>query len=103
MGYCGTLTTKGTAMSDFKYDKTLDEIIWENIVDLGDPYSKSPYKWKFVVRVMRYNNGKPKVDIKRLSYGRGSEGTYVKTGRFTKDELLDLLPVLNEAIEKMTE
>jgi hypothetical protein len=83
------------------YNSDLDEIVWEESIEVTDPWSKSSYKQRFIVRVMQYNGGRKKLDIKRLVYGRGNEGSFSKSNRYTKDELQELLPVIKKAMEIM--
>ena len=105
MGRGESLKTKNQEVelsnSDRKYQPELDELIWEKEVDISNPLGKSATKFKFLVRVMIYDDGQPKLEIKRLMYGRFQEGRYLKTGRLNKHELEELMPVIHEAMEKM--
>lgn len=83
------------------YDRSLDKTVWEKEVDISDPYGKAGTKFKFVISVMKYGDGKTKVDIKRLAYGAGKSGTYCKLGRLAKHELRLVLPLIEEAMEVM--
>lgn len=83
------------------YEKDLDETVWSKEVDISDPMGQASTKYKFSVCVMRYRGGKPKLDIKRLAYGAGKRGEYLKLGRLAKFELKDLLPIINEAMNYM--
>ena len=79
------------------YDKEKDEILWSGEANITDPFGDRATKMRFVVNVVRYDGGKPKVDIKRLSYGARQRGEYGKLGRLSLYELEKLLPVINEA------
>lgn len=81
------------------YENDKDETIWFKEADISDPMGSASTKFKFTVSVMRYNGGKPKVDIKRLAYGAGKKGEYLKLGRLAKHELKHLMPILNEAMD----
>ena len=83
------------------YNRELDETVWEKEVNISDPYGQASTKFKFVVSVMRYAGGKPKVDIKRLAYGAGKKGVYCKLGRFSEYELEKLIPALQDARMEM--
>ncbi len=83
------------------YEKDSDETIWSKSVDISDPMGKATTKYKFVLSVMRYDGGKPKLDIKRLAYGAYKKGEYLKLGRLAKFELEGLLPVIQEAMGVM--
>jgi hypothetical protein len=83
------------------YEKEQDETVWSKQVDISDPMGSAATKYKFVVSVMRYAGGKAKLDIKRLAYGAYKKGEYLKLGRLAKFELVDLLPVIDEAMEYM--
>jgi hypothetical protein len=80
------------------YNRNLDETIWTKDVDISNPFNKGT-KFKFVVSVMRYKDGQPKIDIKRLTYGAYKKGEYGKVGRISKYELDILLPMIEEAME----
>lgn len=83
------------------YDRQQDETVWSKEVYISDPMGAASTKYKFVVSVMRYAGGKPKIDIKRLAYGAGKKGEYLKLGRLAKFELDGLIPVFREAMENM--
>jgi len=59
-------------------------------------------KSKLVVSVYAYNNGKPKLQISRNLLDQKSN-TYIfaKLGRLSKDELSQMLPVINKAMGVM--
>jgi len=84
-----------------EYNQKLDEVLWEKEEEISYPFSRSATKYKFLVRVMRYAGGKEKVEIKKLAYGADKKGVYCKLGRLTKYELMLLLPILQEARDKM--
>ena len=79
------------------YNRELDETIWTKDVDISSPFNKGT-KFKFVVSVMRYKDGQPKIDLKRLTYGSYQKGEYGKVGRITKNEMESLIPVIEEAL-----
>jgi hypothetical protein len=82
------------------YERDLDKTIWSKDVDISSPYNKGT-KFKFVVSVMSYKGGQPKIDLKRLSYGAFQKGEYGKIGRITKDEMESLIPAIKEAMGRM--
>lgn len=86
---------------DFEYDARLDEVLAERQVEVTSPFSKSGTKYKFLVRIMSYDGGKDKLEIKRLQYGRDHEGKFLKLGRLSRHELDLLLPVISELHSQM--
>ena len=59
-------------------------------------------KSKLVVSVYSYNNGKPKLQIARnLLDTKSNTYIFAKLGRLSKDELTQILPVINNAMAVM--
>ena len=83
------------------YERDQDKTLWEREVDISDPMGKASTKYKFVVSIMSYMGGKPKLDIKRLSYGAYRRGRYEGIGRLSFYDLSKLIPLITEAKEKM--
>ena len=75
------------------YNKDLDEELfskaWEN--DMG----------KIVVSIHSYNNGPKKLQITRELKSREGQAAFAKLGRLAKDEILGILPLIQEAIPMM--
>ena len=75
------------------YDSSLDEKLfgkeWES--ETG----------KIVVSVYSYNNGPKKLQISREIRNAQGDFTFSKLGRLTKDEILNILPLIKEALEVM--
>lgn len=75
------------------YDTSLDNQVfsksWEN--DTG----------KIVVSVYSYNNGPKKLQIVREIKNKGGEYTFAKLGRLSKEEIQEILPLIQEAIKNM--
>ncbi|MGV8162229.1 MAG: hypothetical protein ACP5N2_02730 [Candidatus Nanoarchaeia archaeon] len=54
------------------------------------------------VSIFAYNNGVPKLQISRENRLMDSgEWTFAKMGRLTKDEVTDILPLIQKAIQHM--
>lgn len=77
------------------FDRKLDKQISKETVEVGDA--------KISVGVYSYNDGDPKVQISRMRRNEKSEYGYsfAKLGRLTRDELINILPLLENALEKM--
>ncbi len=59
-------------------------------------------KSKLVVSVYSYNNGKPKLQIERnLIDSKSNTYIFAKLGRLSKEELTQMLPVINKAMGVM--
>lgn len=74
------------------YEKEKDKQIWEEVKELGDT--------KIAVGIYHYEGLDPRVQISRQNKF-GEEWKWVKLGRLTKDELDVILPLLQEAKEKL--
>lgn len=75
------------------YDASLDESLfskaWEN------------EGMKIVVSVYSYNKGAKKLQISRETQNAEGEYRFGKLGRMTKEEIEGVLPLIEEAMEKM--
>ena len=73
------------------YDSNLDvqsfSRFWEN--DNG----------KIVVSIYSYNNGPKKLQIVREVRGKEGNFNFTKLGRLSKEEILGILPLIQEAME----
>jgi len=56
---------------------------------------------KIVVSVCSYNNGVKKIQIVREIKDREGQFTFAKLGRLAKEEMLGILPLIQEALEIM--
>ena len=75
------------------YDPSLDECSftksWEN--EMG----------RLTVSVFSYNNGPKKLQIARENRGAQGDFRFAKLGRLTKEEIDSLLPLIQEASQKL--
>ena len=75
------------------YDQSLDQELfskaWENDAS------------KLIVGIYSYNNGPKKVQIRREPKADEGRPTFAKLGRLTKEELQGILPLLQEALNKL--
>ena len=75
------------------YDSSLDEQLfsksWEN--ETG----------KIVVSAHSYNNGAKKLQITRELKDKEGNPTFAKLGRLNKEEVLGILPIIQEALNVM--
>lgn len=75
------------------YDKTLDECVfsksWES--DLK----------RLTVSVYSYNKGTKKLQINRENKTPDGNFAFAKLGRMTKDEVMAVLPIIQEALDFM--
>lgn len=75
------------------YDATLDKSLfsksWENDMT------------RLTVSVMQYNEGAKKLQISRENLSAEGEAKFAKLGRMTKDEIVAVLPHIQEAIPHM--
>ena len=73
------------------YDASLDQCIftkaWESEFD------------KLTVSVFSYNNGPKKIQISRASKDNQGEYRFAKLGRLTKQEMVSILPFIQEALQ----
>ena len=74
------------------YEQELDIELSKESVTVG--------KSTFDVKVMSYNGGKHKVQIQRKEVVNGDD-KYQKLGRLTKSELIAILPILKDVVEKL--
>jgi len=76
------------------YDSTLDSQLFTNSfeTDTGS---------RITVSVYSYNNGPLKLQITRESKDADGNYKFGKLGRLTKNEIQDILPLINEAIAHM--
>ena len=77
------------------YEKELDKTIWSKKTQIGNSIIE--------VKVMSYNNGRPKVQIQRITMDEDNNERWAKLGRLTKEETKAILPLLEEAIGEMEE
>lgn len=70
------------------YDQSLDESLWQEKVGVGE--------YTLEVKVMRYNNGVPKISLQRF---RGE--MFSKLGRLTVEEAEAMLPLIEKAAQEI--
>jgi hypothetical protein len=58
-------------------------------------------KGKLSVSVYSYNNGPKKIQISRSVQDEGGNFSFAKLGRLTKEEVLGILPLLQEAVKEL--
>ena len=75
------------------YDKSLDVEIFKETKELGDTCLS--------VGVYAYNQGENKLQITRQNKNRVDEWQFVKLGRLSKDEVQEIIPLIQSAVEKM--
>ncbi len=75
------------------YDPNLDERIfsktWESELE------------RLTISVYSYNKGAKKLQIARENMSSQGEFRYAKMGRLTKEELENILPLMQEALQNM--
>lgn len=72
-------------------DKQLFSKAWEN------------ENGKIVVSVYSYNNGPKKMQMVREIKNREGKANFVKVGRLSKEEIVGILPLIQEALGVMEE
>lgn len=77
------------------FDKSKDKELFKETVEVGDA--------KLRIGVYSYDGNDPKVQIQRMRRNEQSEygWSFAKLGRLTKDELVEILPILEKALEEM--
>ncbi|MDD5633965.1 MAG: hypothetical protein PHW46_01665, partial [Candidatus Omnitrophica bacterium] len=70
---------------DSSLDKKLFSKTWENDAE------------RITVSIYSYNNGAKKLQISRENASAQGEMRFAKLGRLTKDEILGILPLIQEA------
>lgn len=75
------------------YDSSLDQQSFVKEFESG--------KGKITVSVYSYNNGPKKVQISRSVKDENGNYSFAKLGRLTKEELQEILPLLQEALSAM--
>lgn len=75
------------------YDATLDKQLFAK--------SWEGEGTKITVSVYSYNNGPKKLQISRENYTADGEPRFAKLGRMTKDELVAVIPHLQEAVGQL--
>ncbi len=79
-----------------EFDKSLDVELFGEEVDFETT--------KIRVSVMSYNEGRPKVQISRENFDANlEEWRWSKLGRMTKEETLEVIPLLQKALENIPE
>jgi hypothetical protein len=74
------------------YDKSVDIDVFKETKEFEDS--------RITVGVFSYNGGEKKIQISRENRA-AEEWRFAKLGRMTKQELAEILPLINKALEKM--
>lgn len=74
------------------YDKSVDIDVFKETREFEDS--------RITVGVFSYNGGEKKIQISRENRA-AEEWRFAKLGRMTKQELTEILPLINKALEKM--
>jgi hypothetical protein len=78
------------------FDKSLDKELYAKEVQIDGT--------KLKVSVFSYNENTPKLQISRKNFNANADDyVFVKMGRLTKEETEKILPLMQEALEKMVE
>jgi hypothetical protein len=81
--------TRSEAKRD-NYERTLFTKVWEG------------RSWRLIVGVYSYKGGKPKLMITREHASRKyMNAPFAKLGRFSKEEVLGIMPLMTEAMKHM--
>jgi len=75
------------------YNTSLDEQVFSKFIDTGNG--------KITVSVFSYNKGPKKLQIVREVNTSDGTSKFTRLGRLAKNELENLLPLIQEAIAKM--
>jgi hypothetical protein len=77
------------------FDKSKDKNLFKETVEVGDA--------KITVGVYAYDGNDQKVQITRMRKNEKSEygWSFAKLGRLTKDELVEILPLLDKALAQI--
>ncbi|MFA4842390.1 MAG: hypothetical protein WC658_00965 [Candidatus Omnitrophota bacterium] len=75
------------------YDASLDQCLFSK--------NYESETGRLTVGIHSYNNGPKKLQISRETRGSEGEFKFAKMGRLTKEELLALLPFMQEALKNM--
>ncbi|MFC1807701.1 hypothetical protein ACFL0T_04960 [Candidatus Omnitrophota bacterium] len=75
------------------YDSSLDEKVFSK--------SFEHETGRLTVSIFSYNGGQQKLQISRENRDKTGDFKFAKLGRLNKDEIDSLLPMINEAMEKM--
>lgn len=82
------------------YERDRDQVLWNEEIQISDRF-KPGSKYRFVLAVLSYGGGQPKLEVKRLAYGGYKKGEYGKLGRLSLYELEKLMPAMERAFEFM--
>jgi hypothetical protein len=75
------------------YDASLDKELFCKAVEVDDGVLS--------VKIMSYNEGTPKLQISRERRGKEGDLKFAKLGRLTKEEVANVLPLIQEAQSQM--
>jgi len=75
------------------FDPSLDEEIFSKKAEFDNTV--------ITVSVMSYNKGAKKLQVSRQNISAAGEPKWAKLGRLTKDEAQAILPLMQEALDKM--
>lgn len=75
------------------YDQSLDVASFKESKEFGDT--------RITVGVFSYNDGPKKLQISRENQSQEGEWRFAKLGRMTKEEVKDVLPLIEKASQNM--
>jgi hypothetical protein len=75
------------------YDQSLDVECFKEVKEFEDT--------RITVGVFSYNEGPKKLQLSRENRGQTGEWRFAKLGRMTKDEVKEVFPIVQKAIENM--
>jgi len=75
------------------YDSSLDEKVFSK--------SQESESGRLSVSIYSYNKGAKKLQISRENRGAEGEFRFAKMGRLSKEEIVALLPLIQEAVKHM--
>ena len=75
------------------YDSSLDVATFKEVKEFEDS--------RITIGVFSYNNGEKKLQLSRENRNANDEWRFAKLGRMTKEEAVDVVPVIQQAIEQM--
>ena len=75
------------------YDQSLDVSTWKEVKEFEET--------RITVGVFSYNEGPKKLQISRENMNANEEWRFAKLGRMTKDEVIEVAPLIAKAAEQM--
>ncbi|MEI6437468.1 MAG: hypothetical protein WCO69_01810 [Candidatus Omnitrophota bacterium] len=75
------------------YDKSLDQELFKEVKDFDGT--------RITIGVFSYNNGTKKLQLGRENQNAAGEWAFSKLGRMTKEEAVEVIPVMTKAVGSM--